>query len=344
MNRTALKRIVGIGVLAAAATAGWANGGPTDAFEQNRRLGRGVNILGYDPIWTSKENARFKDSYFRMIREGGFSSVRINLHPFKHMDEGFFLSEAYLGTLDRVVTDATEAGLMVILDLHEYNVMAADPVGKKPMFLAFWKQVAPRYKDTPSSVLFEIMNEPAEKFTAPLWNAYFPEALAIIRETNPDRTVVIGPASWNSLFALGSLRLPPDDRNIIVTVHYYDPFRFTHQGADWMPEFKDLSGIAWLGTEAERAAIRTHFEAAQKWAETEKRPLFLGEFGAYDKAEMASRARYTAAIARTAESLGWSWAYWQFDSDFVLYDIDKEAWVGPIHEALTGSKGDRHGY
>ncbi len=45
-----------------------------------------------------------------------------------------------------------------------------------------------------------------------------------------------------------------------------------------------------------------------------------------------------------AESLGWNWAYWQFDLDFVLYDIDKETWVGPIHEALTGSKGDRHGY
>jgi endoglucanase len=49
--------------------------------------------------------------------------------------------------------------------------------------------------------------------------------------------------------------------------------------------------------------------------------------------------RYTAAIARTAESLGWSWAYWQFDSDFILYDIDKEQWVDPILEALTKGSG-----
>ena len=54
---------------------------------------------------------------------------------------------------------------------------------------------------------------------------------------------------------------------------------------------------------------------------------------------MASRARYTEAIARTAESLGWSWAYWQFDSDFILYDIDKEQWVEPILEALTKGSG-----
>ena len=28
-----------------------AQAGAIDAFEQNRKLGRGVNILGYDPIW-----------------------------------------------------------------------------------------------------------------------------------------------------------------------------------------------------------------------------------------------------------------------------------------------------
>ena len=49
---------------------------------------------------------------------------------------------------------------------------------------------------------------------------------------------------------------------------------------------------------------------------------------------MESRARYTAYVARTAERLGFSWAYWQFDSDFIVYDIDKEQWVTPILNAL----------
>lgn len=334
MDPKALKGLVLIGFLAAAATAGRGEGAPADAFEQNRRLGRGVNILGYDPIWTSKEEARFKEGYFRMIRDGGFASVRINLHPFHHMDAAHKLDEAWLGTLDWAVRGATEAGLMVILDLHEYNAMATDPARNKDMFLAFWRQVAPRYKDAPPSVLFEIMNEPAQAFTADLWNAWFPEALSLIRETNPGRTVVIGPPEWNSVFALKDLLLPASDRNIIVTVHYYHPMPFTHQGAAWTEEFKDLSGVEWLGTEAEQKSIRENFEIARKWAESKKRPIFLGEFGAYEKADMASRARYTSGVARAAESLGWSWAYWQFDSDFILYDIDKEQWVRPIHEAL----------
>jgi endoglucanase len=51
---------------------------------------------------------------------------------------------------------------------------------------------------------------------------------------------------------------------------------------------------------------------------------------------MDSRARYTASVARAAEKRGWSWAYWQFDSDFVLYDSAKDAWVEPIKDALVG--------
>jgi endoglucanase len=57
-----------------------------DAFAQNKKLGRGVNIIGYDPIWRSKEEARFQEKYFRLLKEAGFNSVRINLHPFRQMN------------------------------------------------------------------------------------------------------------------------------------------------------------------------------------------------------------------------------------------------------------------
>jgi hypothetical protein len=50
--------------------------------------------------------------------------------------------------------------------------------------------------------------------------------------------------------------------------------------------------------------------------------------------ESKSRGRYTAYVARTAESLGWAWAYCQFDSDFVAYDIDTDHWIKPIRKAL----------
>jgi endoglucanase len=81
--------------------------------------------------------------------------------------------------------------------------------------------------------------------------------------------------------------------------------------------------------EAEKQAIQRDFTGVQTWAEAHARPIYLGEFGAYEKADMDSRARYTCFVARQAESLGWSWGYWQFDSDFVVYDIDQDGWVEP---------------
>lgn len=307
------------------------------AEEQSKKLGRGVNIIGYDDaFWKDYRHGRFKESYFKMIKEAGFSNIRVNLHAFSHMNKDNYQFEPkWLETLDWVVKKGLEAKLMVILDMHEFTRMADDPVGKKEMFLSVWRQLAPRYKDQPSQVLFEILNEPNQKLTVEMWNDYLAEAVKIIRATNPNRTLIIGPGNWNGIESLPTLKLPENDRNIIVTVHFYHPMEFTHQGAPWSKENKDRVGIKWTGTPEEKQLIESRLKVAADWSKANNRPIFLGEFGAYEKGDMDSRARYTAFVARTAEKLGFSWAYWQFDSDFIVYNIDKEQWVEPILKALV---------
>jgi endoglucanase len=53
---------------------------------------------------------------------------------------------------------------------------------------------------------------------------------------------------------------------------------------------------------------------------------------------MESRVRYTSFVARTAEKFGFSWTYWQFDSDFIVYDVKREQWFEPIYSALIPSR------
>jgi len=55
---------------------GTANAETSDAFSQNKRLGRGVNVLGYDPIWKDRQKARFQEKYFRLIKEAGFHQIQ----------------------------------------------------------------------------------------------------------------------------------------------------------------------------------------------------------------------------------------------------------------------------
>jgi endoglucanase len=309
---------------------------PFERFIQNQRLGRGLNILGYDPIWKSLSAARIQARHFRMIREAGFNHVRINLHPFWVMGNApvYEIHRTWLAILDWALAQCQENDLLAILDFHEFTVMADDPIGLKSKFLAVWQQLSTRYQAADENVLFEILNEPNTKITPELWNDYLKEPLAMIRATNPTRTLIIGPAFWNGIDFLHKLELPDDDPHIIVTVHYYHPMDFTHQGAYWSPEHRDKSGLCWLGTDEEMQRLQRDFSGVDTWAKEHKHPIYLGEFGAYDKADMQSRARYISTVAREAERLGWSWGYWQFDSDFVVYDINQDCWVEPLRNAL----------
>ena len=296
---------------------------------------RGVNIIGYDPLWSDPAKARFQERHFAEIRRGGFDFVRVNLFAFRHMDAENRISPAWLERLDWVVREATEAGLGVILDEHDFDACAKDVPACRIKLPAFWSQVAPRYRNSPKSVAFELLNEPYGALDAPTWNAFHRELLAIVRQTNPTRTVVIGPTRWNNFNELPTLDLPEEDRNILVTFHYYEPFRFTHQGARWAGDVKDVSGITW-GSEADRAQIRADFAKVAAWAREHDRPILLGEFGAYDKSgtPIEMRTAYAEAVAREAERNGFAWSYWQFDSDFIVWDMSRNAWVEPMRKAL----------
>ncbi len=306
---------------------------PLSAAAQVEAMGRGVNIVGYDPIWQDASKARFQPRHFKIIKDGGFDTVRINLYGFRQMDDKLRLNPTWFATLDGLVNEAVKQGLHVILDMHDYERCFEDVNRCRKQVLAFWEQVATHYRNAPDKVAFELLNEPNRAMNDH-WNALLVDALAVVRKTNPTRNVLIGPAFWNNISWLEKLELPADDRHIIVSVHYYEPHPFTHQGASWTPEYVNVSGIRW-GTPADYAKIDKDFDVAETWANKHDRPVFLGEFGAYDKAPQEDRIKYTSAVARAAEKRGWAWSYWQFDSNFIVYDIDKDAWNEPIYRALV---------
>jgi endoglucanase len=206
---------------------------------------------------------------------------------------------------------------------------------ERARFLALWRQIASRYKDRPPSLYFELLNEPHDELDANRWNELLSASLAEIRRTNPDRIVIIGPVQWNNIAALEKLKLPQSDERLVVTFHYYLPFRFTHQGASWAEGSESWVGTTWTGTAGERNAIVTDLDRAAEWARRQHRPLYMGEFGAYSKADMRSRASWTEFLRREAERRGIAWAYWEFASGFGAYDPLKNSWRQPLLDALT---------
>ena len=82
-------------------------------------------------------------------------------------------------------------------------------------------------------IAFELLNEPraaADTFTM---NDIYQRLIGTLREVAPHATLFVGPGDWNNAAELPWLRLPPDDSNIVVSIHNYDPFLFTQQGSEW---------------------------------------------------------------------------------------------------------------
>lgn len=308
-----------------------------DPFEQNRRLGRGVNLgNALEAPREGEWGVVLQEEYFSLIKGAGFESVRIPIRWSTHasLTPPYTIDETFFERVDWAVEQALQNDLQVVINMHHYEEIFKEPAAHQERFLALWEQIAAHYKDYPDSLVFEPLNEPNNKLTARLWNDLLIEVLKRIRQTNPDRNVIIGPADWNSLYKLNELKLPEDDRHIIVTFHYYLPFQFTHQGAEWVEGSAAWLGTTWTGTPAQHSALERDLDQAARWAEKNSRPLYLGEFGAYSKAEMDSRARWTEAVARQAEARGMSWAYWEFCAGFGIYDPQLKIWIKPLLNAL----------
>lgn len=310
----------------------------SDIFAVNQRLGRGVNLGNAleAPRYEGEWGLRLREEYFQAIAEAGFDSVRVPIRWSAHArrEAPHTIEPRFFERIDWVVEQALANDLLVILDLHHMTEMTAGPDLFKARWLALWAQIAERYQDAPPTVLFELLNEPHEQLTADKWNEILPEGVALIRQTNPTRAIIVGPTQWNSILQLHTLQLPEADRNLIVTFHYYDPFHFTHQGANWVPGADAWLGTTWEGAPAQQRAITDAFDRAAAWAAAHDRPLFMGEFGAYSRADMESRARWTAFVARAAEERGFSWAYWEFGSGFGAYDLARGDWFEPLRNAL----------
>lgn len=214
-------------------------------------LARGVNFGNmlegpYEGAWGLTVEERF----FDVVQDAGLDHIRLPVSWTHHTQDQppYAIDGAFLDRVQWCVDRALARGLKIIVNTHHYEELNADPIGETPRALAIWQQVASRFASSPDSVYFEVLNEPHGAFndSPALWDGYLAQALAVIRQTNPARPVLAGPVRWNSIAALDSFN-PPADPDLILALHYYEPFAFTHQGASWVDPSPPV-GTTWTGT------------------------------------------------------------------------------------------------
>ncbi len=321
------------------------------ACDTAHALGRGVNLGNMLDAPREGDWGVRAEPFLIEAAASRFQTVRLPVRWSNHAapTADATLDEAFARRVDAVVDALLARGVWVILDVHHYSQVFGDPLHPREVEVApqvvderlvnLWKQIARRYQDRSPRLLFELLNEPHRRLDGEPWNLLAARALAAVRATNPTRVVLIGPGDWNHPRALPQLRLPAD-RHLIVAVHTYDPFGFTHQGVTWRTPVLP-TGVGCCDA-TQRQQVVSALEAAAQWNRTHGVPVHLGEFGAHVAADMDARVAYARLVRSEAERRAMGWAWWEFAADFSpVYDPRARAWIEPLRRALLDDKDVR---
>ncbi len=313
-----------------AASAQQSEANPAPAFEMQRCVNMGNSLDGErGSDWRKSINP----SDFLRIKAAGFDTVRIPARwgDYSGPAPDYLIEPAFMAEVDAAVQAALAADLKVILNIHHFNELMEDPRGEMKKLLAMWRQIAPHFADAPDRLWFEALNEPSHNLNGDLMRAAQTTSVLAIRESNPDRIIILGGEEWSGLTSLPTNIAPPDS-NIVYTFHYYDPFDFTHQYADWLEDEMPTKKRSW-GSRRDKEELEAAAEYAAAFREAVGHPVFVGEFGANDPINAKDRVKWAGAVRAAMEDKDIPWCLWSFSNTFALYDADT-GWDEDMVEAL----------
>jgi endoglucanase len=330
------------------------------AHKRAERMKIGMNLSYLDNWWLGTKEKNYADfvkpseaakreKMFAEIAAAGFITVRIpiNFGAWANYEKPFrWTNEEGLKTADSFIKWALQNNLNAIIDLHHIEFdgkVAGAATTERIVWL--WREIAERYKNTdPERVFFELRNEPHD-IKAEEWRAQAEAIIKTVRKIAPRHTLIVGFHDWNSRTALVASK-PFNDKNIIYTFHYYDPFVFTHQGATWssegLPELKTVpfpAGNAeievpatakgkWVEQQiksyledSKTEKIHADLQAAKDWSVKNDVPIFVGEFGSFGKLPtLEDRCRHAEAIYTAFGKLNIPSAWWEWDGGFNMFE------------------------
>ena len=334
---------------------------------------RGVNIAYF--LSQSTRRGEQRAAYFtakdiKRIKEYGFDHIRLPID-----EEQMFLED---GTKDRKAFDllkwtidySIKSGLKVIVDMHILrshhftsgsNILFTD-VKAQEAFYQMWRELSGELKGFPNSMLaYELLNEPQAKKKED-WNNLVHNCYNAIRELEPERVIVIGTNPSQSYLGAKYLDIPKNDKNIIISFHYYDPFLLTHYRAPWTNQVNFTGPVhypgitmtqeefdavdcdpavknavkGYIGQFYDRAVFRKNMRAVIDVAAKYGLQVYCGEYGCLPSPPQKDRLEWHSDIETVFDQLGISRAIWCYkdnkDGFGIIKDgVPDEAMLKAIH-------------
>jgi endoglucanase len=217
---------------------------------------KAVNFTnGYDAGIEAHELLTFghhAERDYERVADLGFNSIRFAFQGKWYVQD----PEAFWAWLDQNVEWARDHGVRLILDLHipiggywlgsdpdsaDFRLWTDD--GLRQQNVDLWASIAERYRDEPTVAAYDLLNEPVTTDSSgEQWRSLAQDTVDAIRSVDPNHLLVIGAVygTDGGFDPEGVERhLLVDDDNAMYDFHFYDPYRYTHQFASWVPNAQD---------------------------------------------------------------------------------------------------------
>ena len=337
-------------------------------------INRGTNIshwLSQDKKRGAERRSWFTKTDMERIAEWGFDHIRLPIDEVQMWDDSGRKETEAFDLLNSVLDWAEQSGLAVVVDLHilrsHFFISATEPKlftdpaeGEK--FADLWRQLSGELRGR-KRVAYELLNE-AVATDAQDWNRVAMIAFQAIRELEPERTILLGSNRWNSALTFDQL-VVPDDKNTILTFHFYLPMFITHHRAWWSVEGKMYDGriqypgqpipdeclaevrpaqasrlfdasLADLNKPYDRNSMVADFAQPLAAAQRTGLPLYCGEFGVIDLAPLSVRQAWYGDIISVFNEYQIGWANWDYKGEFGI--VDGEGKSTGIAEVMLSTK------
>lgn len=301
------------------------------AFNMKRCVNMGN---GLEPPSGTLWGRRYHAQDYQRIKAAGFDTVRIPMRwsDYTGVEPAYRIHPDFLNVAKDNINNAKSAGLNVIINIHHFEELMDNPTKHIKRFRAIWSELSQSFATEPSNVWFEVLNEPTKNLSGKILQGAQIVAISEIRKHNPNRVIILGGENWSGINSLGSNIAPPDD-NIVYTFHYYDPFTFTHQKAEWLGDAMPKGKRGW-GSKADKDELAKAVKVATSFRDATGHPVFLGEFGVNIPVKNSDRVRYAGAVKTAMESANIPWCLWSYGNTFALH-TDKKGWDEDMLSALT---------
>ena len=253
-------------------------------------------------------NPRATKELIRAVKAQGFHTVRIPVSYLDKISADNTIDADYLARLKQVVDCVYDMGMYAVVDMHhdgghgittkwlDITKTGAEFDAIKTKFGDVWKSIAAYFKDYDQRLVFEGYNElmngnyasSASSTELANVNALAQQFVTEVRSAggkNTDRVLIVAGYNTNIDETVKGFVKPVDtmaDR-LMLSVHYYDPYAFTLE--------PNMNTTTW-GTNAEMTQMNIQIRKISAFANKYGMPVFIGGYGAIDKDNTASRAKY----------------------------------------------------